>query len=202
MSESEMTFAANELQACILAGGESSRMGRDKAKVLLGGQTLLELAQRTVGKLAIPCSVITEDVVPKCGPLGGIITGLAQNSAERVLLLPCDMPFVNLELIQFVVAAARDSIHGACVCHEDLACFPMVFNRAAKVTVQDQYDQNRYSLQKLVKRLKLSLVLSANPAQELFNINTEADLAKAERLNCLQLRKTNSFESDATVHRF
>lgn len=159
-------------------------MGRNKSKVLLGGQALLQIAQETVRKLSVPCSIITEDIVPKCGPLGGIITGLALARAERILLLPCDMPFVSLELIQLTIEAARESEHGACVGHKDLACFPMIFNRAAEAAVREQYEQKRYSLQQLVKRLRLSLVSSSNPTKELFNINTESDLENAERIAC------------------
>ena len=59
--------------------------------------------------------MIAEDVVPKCGPLGGIITALEQTKAERIVFLPCDMPFIGAELIRDVISVARNTIHVRCV---------------------------------------------------------------------------------------
>ena len=182
MMQPGTAFDPNEVRACILAGGQSSRMGRDKADVLLGGRSLLKIAQDTVSELGIRNLVIAEDVVPKCGPLGGIITALEQTEAERIVLLPCDMPFVGTELIGDVISVARNTSHGACAWHDELACFPMCFNRAAESDIRAHYDSQQFSLQKLVKQLELTAVRSTVPEKELFNINTEEDLRLARIL--------------------
>lgn len=182
MDSALSSMASADTHACILAGGRSARMGRDKTGARLGNRTLLEIARARVTELKLPCAVIREDIVPKCGPLGGILTAFAQCDAERILLLPCDMPFVSAGLIAEVLRAAGGSEFGAGAFHDGLFCFPLCLGRAAEPLVLQQHAAARYSLQELARRLRLSPVTAADPARELFNINTEADLRKAERL--------------------
>ena len=102
----------------MLAGGRSSRMGRDKALLEWDGETLIELALR---KLRTVCSEVaiagggTElarfgrvipDETPGCGPLGGIVAALEQSAYEWNLFLAVDMPFVPEEALRSLVAAA------------------------------------------------------------------------------------------------
>jgi molybdopterin-guanine dinucleotide biosynthesis protein A len=107
--------------AFILAGGKSTRMGSDKAFVMLDGRTLLERALelapsvtkdvRVVGgaeKFAAFAPVV-EDVFRECGPLGGIHAALRASAAELNLMLAVDVPFVPAELLRYLVARARGS---------------------------------------------------------------------------------------------
>src|SRR5947209_6218677 len=88
---------------CILAGGLSSRMGRNKAHVQLGGLTLLQWVRRIARTLGLPTRLIRRDVVPRCGPLGGIYTGLVTSTASAELFLACDMPLIRPALLQEIV---------------------------------------------------------------------------------------------------
>lgn len=113
----------------VLAGGESTRFGRDKALVPFGDVPLLlrtvDLARTcttSVSVVSAPrkyCDLdaqleILEDRWPGQGPLGGIITAL-ENTAEIVpgstwnLILSCDMPFLTGDWLQFLVDRARHS---------------------------------------------------------------------------------------------
>ncbi|MGB0580867.1 MAG: molybdenum cofactor guanylyltransferase [Limisphaerales bacterium] len=166
----------NEIHACILAGGLSSRMGEEKAGMMLGRRTLLQIAERKVADW--PCMIIREDVVPRCGPIGGIITGFAQCEAERILFLPCDMPFVSSGLLQDLANEA-----GACADQDGLAGFPMVISRSAEPTIRELHARDEYSLQRLVRELDLKRVACADPGRELFNINTPEDFEKAKRIS-------------------
>lgn len=179
MSESETTSTANEIQACILAGGQSSRMGQDKAKLSLDGRTLLEIAQETIASLGIRSATIRDDIVPKCGPLSGILTAFAQYPAARILFLPCDMPFVSTALLHEILKKNDRHPHGACADQNDLAGFPMLISRGAEQIVREQVNQKEYSLQKLVRKLDLRRVQSTDPERELFNLNRPEDLVIA-----------------------
>lgn len=109
------------LSAFILAGGKSSRMGTDKAFVLLDGQTLLARALclcrtvssdvRIVGDLKKFSSFAPalQDVFPGCGPLAGIHAALRASAADLNLLLAVDIPFLSPGLLQFLIAQARQS---------------------------------------------------------------------------------------------
>ena len=88
------------IEACILAGGLSSRMGTDKARLRLGRKTLLGHVRAAARAAGLPLRVIRRDIVPRCGPLGGVYTALRSTRAEAVMFLSCDMPFVTGELLQ------------------------------------------------------------------------------------------------------
>ena len=113
------------ITAFILAGGKSTRMGADKAFVLLDGRTLLaralELARsvtpdvRIVGdppKFSRFASVV-EDVFRSCGPLGGIHAALRASQTELNLILAVDVPFVSLALLEYLLERARNSASAA-----------------------------------------------------------------------------------------
>src|SRR5678815_5236223 len=82
---------------CILAGGLSSRMGKDKARLRLSGRSLLGHARRVAAEAGLACRVVVKDAVSRCGPLGGICTCLASSRAEAEIFLACDMPFITSE---------------------------------------------------------------------------------------------------------
>ncbi len=102
----------------VLAGGRSSRMGREKAFLRIGGQPLVE---RVIGRLQRLCTemiIVTNspehyahlparlvsDVIPGRGPLVGIYSGLREAQNDLAVVVACDMPFLNPSLLQFMVA--------------------------------------------------------------------------------------------------
>ena len=60
-------------EVCILAGGLSTRMGRDKSSLRLRGKTLLEHVQRLARTVDLPVRVIRRELLPRCGPLAAPI---------------------------------------------------------------------------------------------------------------------------------
>ncbi len=113
----------------VLAGGRSSRMGRDKALLELGGKPL---ALHAVTKLQRVCSDVhilsgnmelaayaplVQDLHPGCGPIGGIEAALAHSYDEWNLFLPVDMPFFPSAFLSAWVGAnvASWGMHGRAV---------------------------------------------------------------------------------------
>ena len=114
------------IEAFILAGGASSRMGREKALIELAGEpmalrlaNLLEpLAEQVtlIGAAArfveLPLRVVPDDE-PGLGPLGGIATALRVSRQEWNLVLGCDLPFLTAEWLQYLIgraASAADAV--------------------------------------------------------------------------------------------
>ena len=102
----------------ILAGGESSRMGRDKALLELGGEALIVRAARLV-EAATRCAIVGDSVrlegfelevigddFPGAGPLGGIATALRASEAEWNLVVACDLPYLTREWLEFLIGRA------------------------------------------------------------------------------------------------
>ncbi len=102
------------MNAVILAGGKSSRMGTNKAFLKLKGKTFvelqIELLREMFNEIFISANTPSEyeylnlpifkDVYPGKGPLGGIYTSLLNSDSFHTFMLACDMPFVGLELIK------------------------------------------------------------------------------------------------------
>jgi molybdenum cofactor guanylyltransferase len=108
-----------DVAAFVLAGGKSTRMGRDKAFVDYDGRTLLarmlDLARSVTADVRIVGSrekfasyaAVVEDAFRDCGPLGGIEAALRASSSELNLILASDMPFVSREFLQYLIDQAR-----------------------------------------------------------------------------------------------
>ncbi len=109
-----------DLTAFVLAGGQSSRMGADKALLEWQEGTLLDRAVSTARDVAPITRIVgprerfaaygevVEDVYRDRGPLAGIHAALAASTTELNLILAVDMPFVEPNLLRFLVTRARE----------------------------------------------------------------------------------------------
>ncbi len=117
-----------DIEAYILIGGRSSRLGRDKAFVAVGGVTLAQRSLNTVRESGTASKTIfvagnetqfaTEalaldapfifDLVEGRGPLGGLHAALSYAQTEWILLLACDYPFVTSDLLRFLAEGISD----------------------------------------------------------------------------------------------
>lgn len=99
-----------ELEAFILVGGASSRMGTDKAALELGGELFIERIANALAPVARSVKTVgakqtidrrlrnVPDVHPQWGALGGLHTALDVCKAEWAAVVACDLPFVTEEL--------------------------------------------------------------------------------------------------------
>jgi molybdopterin-guanine dinucleotide biosynthesis protein A len=131
----------------VLAGGGSTRFGKDKALVEIGGKPMLVRMCELLGTVASEVTVIGDrekyasllfkcvaDRWPGAGPLGGIITalenaGTRKESPEWNLIVSCDMPFLTREWLAYLAEYAMknssqvllpESAHGPeplCACY-------------------------------------------------------------------------------------
>jgi len=107
------------INAFVLAGGKSSRMGADKAFVELNGQTLLERSLELAGAVGTGVWIlgtgakfaaygaVVEDEFPDHGPLGGIHAALRSSDQDLNLILAVDMPFVDRRFLEYLAKRAR-----------------------------------------------------------------------------------------------
>jgi molybdopterin-guanine dinucleotide biosynthesis protein A len=111
-----------QIAGFILAGGESSRMGRDKGLLELGGVLLILRTARLVETVAGPPAVIGNveayrsfglriigDDWPGAGPLGGIATALRASDAPWSLVVACDLPYLTRDWLDYLIARALAS---------------------------------------------------------------------------------------------
>ena len=112
---------ANNVTGIILAGGQSRRLGRDKILLELKERSLLDRAICilyplcaeiiVVGKASIASHAqnirVVQDVIPGHGALGGIHAGLCALRTEFGLVVGCDMPFLNRDLLRHMIQQAE-----------------------------------------------------------------------------------------------
>jgi molybdopterin-guanine dinucleotide biosynthesis protein A len=170
-------------EICILAGGLSRRMGRDKSRLLVGERTMLQRIKDTARKTGNPVRVISRDLLPRIGPLGGIYTALKTTRYDRVLFLACDMPFIDVALLNRFLdktIAKSDAIFMNC---NSRPGFPFLISRQALSMVTKQVDDKDTSLHELARRLKAKkLRPPASMENQLRNVNTPSELEIARKL--------------------
>jgi molybdopterin-guanine dinucleotide biosynthesis protein A len=111
----------DDISAFVLAGGRSSRMGRDKAFLQLHGRTLLDHALQTARSVATNVSVVgqrekfgsygevVQDTFRERGPLGGIHAALRASKTDLNLILAVDTPFVGSAVLEYLINVAETS---------------------------------------------------------------------------------------------
>ena len=103
------------LEAFVLAGGLSRRMGQDKALLRIKDQSLLEIALGKLPSARIAAArsdlssyaAIVPDLHPGCGPLSGIEAALAASAALLNLFLPVDLPLLPGRFLLWMVRRAE-----------------------------------------------------------------------------------------------
>lgn len=185
----------------ILAGGAGSRIGGAKPDRILGGATLMAHAMGAAERWRAPvavavrepdqaaftdCAVILDDPAIR-GPLAGLASALAwarDRGAERVLTIPCDMPFLPPDLLErleaalgpddgVAVAASGGRLHPVCA----------LWRTRTADRLHEQAKAGRLSLTGLSERAGRVVAEWPTGSRDPFlNVNTREDLRAAEIL--------------------
>jgi FdhD protein len=100
----------------ILAGGSSSRMGRNKALMEVEGEPIIAREYRTLAALFHEVIIVTNtpeeydflpcrkaaDIYTGAGSIAGLHAGLADSKTERIFVVACDMPFISPDLVRLL----------------------------------------------------------------------------------------------------
>lgn len=200
------------LSSIVLAGGRSSRFGRNKLLETIGGKSIIE---RVINRLAtlsreviivtahgeeIPCPSDSKmktiaDVYPGKGPLVGIYSGLIACSNSRAIVVGADMPFLDVKLLRYmsqlshafdvVVPRVKDKLEPLCA----------IYSKNCLGSIEELLKQNELRINKLFDMVKVRYVEEEeidkfDPEHlSFFNINTRADLERARQI-ALQRRWT------------
>ena len=114
-----MTTDTKNLYGLVLAGGQSTRMGRDKAKLSYHGKSqtsyLCGLLNKFVDKTYISCRSEQRDslyvgryeIIPDrflgFGPIGGILSAFQKHPQTAWLVTACDMPFIDKKAVEYLI---------------------------------------------------------------------------------------------------
>lgn len=135
----------------VLAGGESRRMGDDKALIEFAGEPLIAHALRILHEAGLDAWIaggrtdlqrfapVISDTEPGCGPLGGVCAALAACKEQRAVFVPVDLPLLPASLVTVMVRRAE--LTGTLVTVVSVSgfaqTFPAVIDRAALPALED-----------------------------------------------------------------
>jgi molybdopterin-guanine dinucleotide biosynthesis protein A len=195
-----------DISCIVLAGGKGLRLGRDKALETVGDKSLL---QRVVSNLSLfnrdiiivtaggqslsqlvnyPKSRIVPDAYPGKGALGGICTGLTASDSFYNLVVACDMPFLNHDLLHYLIQLSPSFDVVVPRLGDMVEPLHAVYSKNCLASAESLLKQGNLSITKLFTLVRVRYVGaeeidSFDPKHlSFFNINTEADLNRAREL--------------------
>ena len=160
-----------QLTAAILAGGGAARFGgRDKSALVVHGRTILdrqvaELMQLTehillVGRASRDDRLLAvADLVPGCGPLGGLYTALTEARTDVVVVVACDMPFVSAALLGHLAALTATGVDAA-VARSERGYHPLyaAYTRACLEPIARRLAERRLKMADFLTDVRLRVV--------------------------------------------
>ena len=187
-------MAEPKITGIVLAGGKSSRMGRDKSKMILNGKTLIEYSidalKPICDKVVISSNNNTYDYtgcevwpdeLPDGSPMIGIYSCLKRSSTEYNIIFSCDMPLISTSLLGYLLSYSNDfditvPIHG----NNLVEPLCGIYKRNCLPVLKSFIDKGNYRLNECIRSVSHRLVAIdyKTPAfsGNLFsNINTQDD---------------------------
>jgi molybdopterin-guanine dinucleotide biosynthesis protein A len=194
-----------EATAIVLCGGKTTRFGGDKALASVGGRPVIDRVIDAVGPLCSRVIVVTSqdrpdlqlppgvrvvaDTHPGHGPLGGICTGLRHTPTDLALVVGCDMPFLNPGVLRLMLDRLTwfDAVVPR---HGDGYLEPLhaVYTRGCLPPMEAHLASGRLALWDVLQELHARYLEEAEcrpldpELLSFFNLNSPADLKRAERI--------------------
>jgi molybdopterin-guanine dinucleotide biosynthesis protein A len=197
IDKSPETGRWSDVTGVILAGGKSSRMGRDKASLEVGGTTLFERVLDVLQDL-FPSVLIAGDrpdlirVGVPCHPdiypgsaLGGLYTGLLKAQTDWVFVAPCDMPHVEAEPIR--VLLERRAGQEIVVPRTRAGLEPLfaLYHKACLEPMRSMLEERHYRIYDFYGKMRVRYVeeteLPPGWERALVNVNTPEEYRKARK---------------------
>ncbi|WP_019154043.1 molybdenum cofactor guanylyltransferase [Robertmurraya massiliosenegalensis] len=193
-----------ETTGIILAGGKSSRMGTNKALLMIEGKTIIEQAVEELRSIVNNIIIVTnsfedyaflnlpmvKDEWKDMGPLAGIHAGLSFSKTERNLIVACDMPFISAKLGDVLLKQLEDyeaaipEISGQL--HPLFAAYRKVVKEEAEKALQQKQLRIRGIFRnihvKIMEETELNKYGVVLDDSDLFNMNHPEEYEQAKKM--------------------
>ena len=197
--------------AVILAGGFSRRFGQGKGLIDLAGKPLVLHVVDKVSKAVDETLVVVSSSVQKetfetlldrrtnvvvdkqeaQSPLVGALTGFESAKGEYSLLLPCDTPFISIQIVQFLLDICVN--RGAVIPRWPTGYIEPLqatyHTKSALTAAKKSLEQGKLNLRSMISRLREVQYVSTMVLRQMdpklltfFNVNTPQDLKRAKSL--------------------
>jgi len=190
------------MTSIVLAGGKSLRLGRSKCLETINGKSLIErvierlkavssriLIVASQEQLDLPATCEAEVVVdfyPGKGPLGGIYTGLLASDSSHTLAVACDMPFLNIELLRYIIELSP-GFDAVIPRLEEGKIEPLhaIYSKNCLDNMKTQLEHNQLEISRFLNTVRVRYIEQAECRRldpqllTFFNINSQSDLDRA-----------------------
>ena len=186
----------------IMAGGKNSRMGKNKAFLQVGGETILENIVKQLKKVTSDLIIVSNrprdfkhtgiktvsDIYPGSGPLGGIHAGLANSSTGVNLVVACDMPFLQPEVLDYLIQRGQGYDVVIPRLGEFVEPLTACYNKSCLQVIENRLQSRRLKITSFFSEVKILYVerekisQMANIDHLFFNVNTPEDLHLAREI--------------------
>lgn len=190
------------MTSVILAGGKSTRLGRDKALERIGVCPLIQHVIDPLSTLGNEIIVVTShadtlpdlgvrkvaDIYPDKGPLGGIYSGLKAAATRYCVVVGCDMPLLNVALLRYLMDLAPSFDVVLPRVGSNVEPLHAVYSKDCLEPIERALQQNRLQVQSFFNEVKVRYVEDAELSQfdprhvSFFNVNSQSDLERARAL--------------------
>ena len=193
----------SNISAVILAGGLSRRLGRDKAFEPIGNLPLIQRVLSQVSQISRHTIVVANDKkretqlsgldgisisidkYPDTGSLGGIFTGIHASTTDWTFVVACDMPFLNIKLIRYIMSLKEG--YDAVVPVIDGRPEPIhsIYSKDCLAHIEEKITNNELKITGFFDKISVryvneSAINEFDPDHLSFlNVNNEEDLEKA-----------------------
>ncbi len=191
-----------DVSAIVLAGGKNLRLGRSKALENIDGKSLIERVIERLRPLTDQILIVTSrekydlpdvgeadilfDLYPEMGPLGGIYTGLLEAQFENSIVVACDMPFLNTDLLRYMVEQAGDFDAVVPRLGEGMVePLHAVYSQSCRGKMKERLESNRLGVHSFIHDICVRYVERVEYERfdpqllSFFNVNYPSDLERA-----------------------
>ncbi len=190
------------LTIAILAGGRSERIGIDKALIPLAGVPMIEHVLSKVSGLGDELLISTNnpeqfaylgirtipDMLPQAGSIIGLHGALVAAQNKHVLLLACDMPFVNRTLLEYLCELHSEADVIVPFYKGEYEPLHAIYSRSCIGAIENIVEENLYRMINIYDRVSVRTVSEreidpVDPSGlSFFNVNTPEDIVLATEI--------------------
>lgn len=168
----------------ILVGGKSSRMGKNKALLTIGGKKVIERIAEEMQTITDNVIIVTntfheyeflnlpmvEDKYKGLGPLAGIHAGLEASQTNSNLVTACDMPFISTEIGTYLLEQLTDQQVVVPEIFGQLHPLFAAYHKSAKDVFSKELEMGELRVRKAFKELYVKIVTEKDLRAEGFRI--------------------------------
>ena len=196
----------NDIVGVILAGGKSSRMGRDKALLELKGMSFIKNIADELQKVFTKVIIVSdrteaykflglriyEDIFKNCGPLAGIHSAFIHSRSKVIFVVSTDMPLINSKIIKYILDLSFSNEAIVYSIHNTIQPLFGIYNRTCfSVLEEDHLRRKQYSVVQFLNDIDSIIIpVPASPlcdiARMLVNVNTPEDYQQIISQLCLR----------------